>query len=373
MGTPVRNYALSGALKPLGWLIRFCDRHRVFVAVGICTAIAVAAAALATIFWGWLSGGESGSTTIRNIALVLAGLIALPLALWRGVVAERQASTAQQSLRNERYQKGAEMLGSEVLSVRLGGIYALQRLAEDYPDQYHVQIMRLFCAFLRHTTKDAGLISEQVRIEPGTHLGIRQDVEAISSRAESRIVLERKVGFRLDLRGADLPGIQFSNADLSSAFFHHSNLSGANLSNTDLSDALLNSADLSGVIFENVKFTGTSLWFANLSGSLLQDADLPSVSFHGANLSCANLLRANLSGAIFQDAVLSNAWLESANLSRASFLRANLSGAWLVKSELSQASFLDTDLNKADISEANLTGVEFTIGGTQTVRGLTQA
>ena len=44
------------------------------------------------------------------------------------------------------------MLGSEVLSVRLGGIYALQRLAEEWPDQYHIQIMRLFCAFVRLPT-----------------------------------------------------------------------------------------------------------------------------------------------------------------------------------------------------------------------------
>ena len=104
------------------------------------------------MFWEWLSGGESGSTTIRNIALVAAGLIALPLAIWRGVVANRQANTAQQGLLNERYQKGAEMLGNGVLSVRLGGIYALQRLAEESPGQYHIQIMRLFCAFVRSPT-----------------------------------------------------------------------------------------------------------------------------------------------------------------------------------------------------------------------------
>ena len=142
------------------------------MAGGFCSAIVIAASALVTMFGGWLSGGESGSTAIRNIVLVVAGLIALPLAIWRGVVAERQPNTAQQSLRNERYQKGAEMLGSEVLSVRLGGIYALQRLAEDCPEEYHIQIMHLFCAFVRHPTKDEGLKSEQVGIEPGTLPGI---------------------------------------------------------------------------------------------------------------------------------------------------------------------------------------------------------
>ena len=57
------------------------------------------------------------------------------------------------------------MLGSEVLSVRLGGIYALQRLAEEEPKQYHVQIMRLFCAFVRNPTKDEDAGTRRIRVE----------------------------------------------------------------------------------------------------------------------------------------------------------------------------------------------------------------
>ena len=93
---------------------------------------------------------ESGSTTVRNLGLLIAGLIALPLAIWRSWVAQRQADTAQHNLLNERYRQGAEMLDSEILSVRLGGIYALQRLAADNPKHYHIQIMQLLCAFVRH-------------------------------------------------------------------------------------------------------------------------------------------------------------------------------------------------------------------------------
>ena len=329
------------------------------------------------VFWEWLSGGESGSTTIRNIALVAAGLIALPLATWRGVVANRQANTAQQGLLNERYQKGAEMLGSEVLSVRLGGIYALQRLAEEWPDQYHIQIMRLFCAFVRLPTRDQSLESGQAVIEPGTLLGIRQDVEAvmqmIGSRAKSRITLERIADFKLDLRGADLPTAQFLDADLSNAMFHNSNLSGANFANTDLTGSFLIYSDLSQAQFHKVTFTGTRLGSANLSGALLQDADLSGKNFYNVNLSGANLHRANLSGAIFQDAKASGALLERANLSGASFLSADLSGARLAMAAMSGAQFLDADLTSADIAGANLSGVNFSCGGPQTAKGLTQA
>ena len=348
-----------------GWLRAFRNPRQLIVAGGFCAAMATVV--LPLVFWEWLSSGESGSTTIRNIALVAADPIALPLAIWRGVVANRQANTAQQGLLNERYQKGAEMLGSEVLSVRLGGIYALQRLAEEWPDQYHIQIMRLFCAFVRLPTRDQSLVSGQAEIEPGTPLGIRQDVEAvlqmIGSRDKSLVTLERTADFRLDMRGADLPTAQFLDADLSNAMFYNSNLSGANFANTDLTDSFLIYSDLSGAQFYNVDFTRTGLWSANLSGALLQDADLSRRNLHNVNLSGTNLLRTNLSGAILQDAKASGALLEGANLSGASFQGADLSGARLAMADMSWARFLDADLTGADIAEANPSGVECSFRG----------
>ena len=111
----------------------------------VVTAVSV----ISIMYWDWLSI-ESNGSTIRNIVLVAAAMIALPLAIWRSIVAERQAKTAQRGLLNERYQKGAEMLGSGILSVRLGGIYALARLAREHPGGYHTQIMNLLCSFVRN-------------------------------------------------------------------------------------------------------------------------------------------------------------------------------------------------------------------------------
>ena len=224
----------------------FCSQRNrcIVLAVGVVIAIVVATA----LFWDWLGRGESGSTTIRNVVLALVGLVALPLALWRSSVADRQANTSQQGLLNERYQKGSEMLGSHVLSVRLAGVYALQSVAMDYAEQYHVQIMRLFCAFIRLPTRDESLESVRASIGTGTELGIRQDVEAvmeaIGSRPGKGIALERTADSRLDLRGANLGQMQILQADLSRAMFHRSNLSGVNFADTDLTDAFFPYADL---------------------------------------------------------------------------------------------------------------------------------
>ncbi len=310
------------------------------------------------------------------MALILAGAIALPLGGWRAVVADRQARTAQRGLLNECYQKGAEMLGSDVLSVRLGGIYALQILAAEHPQEYHLQITRLFCAFARLPTKDQSLESGQLEIEPGTLLEVRPDVEAvieaINSRSESQIQAERKADYRLDLRGADLRGAQFLNANLSCALFQHASLSSANFANTTLANAIFSYADISGAWFHGVNFTGSRFWYADLSGALLQDEDLPRVDFSHAKICGTNLGGANLSRANFQDADAAEAWLEGANLSDAFLLNTDLSYASLTRANLSGATFLDADLNGAILSDANLSGAEFSNDGIQPAKALTQ-
>ena len=105
-------------------------------------------------FWGWLHPGASptasNSETLRNAGLLIGGVLALVFAVWRGWVAERQANaarsqaeTAEQTLLNERYQRGVEMLYRGIPSVRLGGIHLLQELVEDRPDLYQDRVAEL--------------------------------------------------------------------------------------------------------------------------------------------------------------------------------------------------------------------------------------
>ena len=148
-----------------------------------CVLIAVTL--LSSLFWEDLHGGqESFSTTIRNLGLVTGGIVAMLLAVWRSQVAARQADTAQQSLLNEQYQQGAEMLGSEVLSVRLGGIYALERLAAEHPEKYHIQVMKLFCSFVRNPKEDKSIVVKARPKFMGSSL--REDVQAVLTTIGNR-------------------------------------------------------------------------------------------------------------------------------------------------------------------------------------------
>ena len=217
---------------------------------------------------------ESGSTTIRNIGLAIAAAVALIVAIWRGQVAEAQNEVSRQDLMNERYQKGAEMLGHKVLAVRLAGISALQRLAEQDRLQYHVQVARSLCAFVRYPTPDdkiqTGIYYDD---EGGRHYHpLRDDVQTIlnilGSRDHQLSEFEKDNDFDIDLRGsdligADMVGMNLSDVDLGSAKLHGSDLRGADLSGANLGSAVLCDAKLQGAILY-----GTDFFIANLTNTI---------------------------------------------------------------------------------------------------------
>ena len=206
---------------------------------------------LSWTYWEDLHGDQdSVSTTFRNLGLLIGGFIAILLAVWRSIVAERQADTAQQSLLNERYQKGAEMLGNDILSVRLGGIYALERLAAENPDHYHIQVMKLFCAFVVQASQER---CEGALKGPGSLARTQMDTQAIMDAIRNRkkvgIRLERTNEMRLKLGSACLGWLDLRNADLTGANLMDADLSRAELAGADLSHACLLSTNLTGTSF----------------------------------------------------------------------------------------------------------------------------
>ena len=262
------------------------------------TAITViVAVALSVAYWNWLRGYvngvppeelESPSTTVRNLALGVAGFLALVVALWRGWVANRQAETAQQQLLSDRYQKATEMLGSSVMTVRLGGIHELQRLANENTAQFHVPVLQSLCGFIQEPTIP---VENPSNASKGafSHIpaDIRAALEAIQDRGlNGRREIEIKEGYSPDLRGARLPG--------------------ANLIGMDLSRTQLDEADLSGAALNGCFLAESSMWNAELSDAELEDAILINADLFLANLAGADFTEADLAGANLSDASFSD-------------------------------------------------------------------
>lgn len=115
--------------------------------------------------------------SIIRIALLftggLGGLVALVVAYrrqrlaensnWRAVLADRQENY---KLFNELYISTSGMLGNETAAVRQAGIYAVARLADDWP-RFRQSCVDVLCAYLRTPADDGAQLSaaeRQVRL-----------------------------------------------------------------------------------------------------------------------------------------------------------------------------------------------------------------
>ncbi|MDB3929904.1 hypothetical protein N9413_12055 [Paracoccaceae bacterium] len=181
--------------------------------------------------------GKSGDpTAIRDLSYAIAVLLGVlvaastvPFALIRVWINDRTINTAEQGLITDRINSAVTGLGVEKtvkqiapngnvientdanLEVRLGAVYALERLSQD-GDRDHMQIMEILCAYIRTNApwdKDT-----DVPWDPKTP---RADIQAaltvIGRRAPDKIALERTKGFVLDLDGADLRGADLRDGD----------------------------------------------------------------------------------------------------------------------------------------------------------------
>src|SRR5215831_3332682 len=67
--------------------------------------------------------------------------------------AKRTVEITEQGQVTDRYSKAIEQLGSDKLDVRIGGIYALERVARDSPRD-HPTIMEVLAAFIREHSRE---------------------------------------------------------------------------------------------------------------------------------------------------------------------------------------------------------------------------
>lgn len=265
---------------------------------------------LSWIYWSELRGEtESLSTTLRNVGIVIGGSIAIIFAIWRSTVSERQSQIALLAMPQERYSTAAQALGSEELLVRLAQIHALERLAQDHPDEYHVQVLELLCAFIRNPTfVEATDVSNCETIGlPTIHRlksPIREDVQAaitaIGIGIGRRFDLERRRRFKFNLSGADLRGANLEGLDFSPPNWRHSGpiTSMAKFlqsANTDMTAAKLCGSNMEFSSFRRADFRGACFCYSILPYDL-SEADLSRTNWKGAILG-----QTNLSGAQFND------------------------------------------------------------------------
>ena len=277
---------------------------------------------------------------------------------WRNVItAEANLQATEEKLVTERYSKAIELLASEKLEMRLGGIYALGRIAKDSEKDYW-QVMEVLTTLIREKNiKDivakSGpfIISKKVLIYiPQNPLDEREQAPDEEPYDEERYYLPEDPGeieeddgsvsyLSYDINKDYIYPIQIDIQAILTVLGDRKKPCQSNdkqildLTRTDLRGAIL-SGDLRDVDFENANLGYTILKNINLSKVNLSNASMARIKVQGevilekanlsnARLQFADLTGANLKGTVFKGAMFHRAVFKNAIIDE----HTNFSGA----------------------------------------------
>jgi hypothetical protein len=304
-----------------------------------------------------LLGGDDG-TVQNNVRTTLlqgfAALLVLTGAATGAAVTLRQVRTTREGQITDRYTRAVDQLGSQHLDVRLGGIYALERIARDSPPD-RATIEEVLTAYVRgHApwpppaapTSPPTITQRLVTFAQWQRSALRRWTAKDTAGQTEDGPLDRPPGHPLGSPPGDPPKPapwavpqgppayplpspfavpQGPPADVQAAVTvlgrrqrPPEGLRQLDLSRVDLRGANLIGADLEGAQLSGANLQGAQLGGANLGGARLNHTNLGGTELGGANLWCATLIGANLGGA----------QLHGANLQGAVIGMANLQGAW---------------------------------------------
>ena len=281
--------------------------HRWLPLLGFTLVIAVLGLGVLWILPNYLSRAYQGADRVKAVGDARTAGVTFLIAVGAGLsvwYTSRTYALTREGQVTDRYSKAVAQLGevgTQKDMVQLGGIYALERIAEDSArDQ--ATIVRVLSAFLQQQAKPQ-------RDQDGTFQP--RPVALVAADVLGRLP-ERRIQ-----RG------WLSHAQLQGFYLHRLNLSGADLFNAGLE--------------------AVDLGYANLNAAYLREADL-----RHSNLVGTNFRKADLSGANLESAFTLVKGVTPRPTRAADFSGAKLQGARLHKTDLRGA----TGLTQSQLDEA---------------------
>lgn len=204
-----------------------------------------------------------------TLAQILGGLLLLVgfYSTWKSI------HIAQEGQITERFTRAVEQLGSSSRSIRIGGIYALARIARDSPDD-RWPVMDILAAYVRDNSPwscDAEHTMCRKRAESVKN-EIGEPKAKVDIQAALTVLIKQdwtKSGERtLSLENADLRGADLREGHLQQAILNKSYLGGAEFSGAQLENAHL----IYVCIPEYAQFTDSNAKGAQVNGALLVGA-----------------------------------------------------------------------------------------------------
>ncbi|NEZ67034.1 pentapeptide repeat-containing protein [Leptolyngbyaceae cyanobacterium CCMR0082] len=241
---------------------------------------------------------QAGITLIQTVATIVGGIAIF----WNIVLSRRQLAASQEQNITERFSVAVEQLGHEQTAVRIGGIYSLERIAQDSPRDYWT-VMEILAAFIRDRRN--WVAWEDLPEEPKIEKDITPAIIVLGRCDRSR----QPANSPIYLQSCDFRRCAFINDNFPDTLFHKSHFGQANLSGSNFkgssfrrsnfTNANLKNADLSETNLTKAKLTGADVTHCNFQNADLSEADLS----HAKGLTIEQVKSArNWQAAIYDDA-----------------------------------------------------------------------
>lgn len=232
------------------------------------------------------------SNVVSSLAAAFTVLVAVAAMLYTNNANRTQNQLNEQGQITQRFATAVEQLGRpgpEGIDVRLGAIYALQRIMRDSVAD-HYAVVDILAAFVRVHAVPIETTSTSrfpVDIQAAVNVIIRRD----RSRERPPIIVDLS---RTQLNGVDLSGeiidnIDFSGADLREANLIHANLNRVNMADVDLRGANMYRLWVRADVGEGSDLSRADLRNACLMNAVLDSAYLMDVQLEGADLQGVDL------------------------------------------------------------------------------------
>jgi len=212
-----------------------------------------------------LSHHKDGATALRDLILAGAGLLGLVLLALRtdalrksAKAAEKQSHLSETGQINDQYIKSIDQLGSENLTIRMGGIFGLEQVAA-ISNLFYKQVIDVLTSYIRSESNKSSSLDIQAII---TVLG--------------RMRRLKGTNISFDLSGSELSKYTFDGG-FYYASFDNSNCSEASFYNVNCSFASFEDANCS-----KANFYGTNLTKADLRGIGTLEVNLDYANTNGA-------------------------------------------------------------------------------------------
>lgn len=222
----------------------------------------------------------------------LIAIVTLVFTFQRDRVGRSSADRDRDANLTKRFSEAITQLGDPSSTIRLGAVYALERIAADSARDRQ-PILDILAAFVRESSLPT-VPARDPLVLPGA------DVLAAASAIGRTTQLSAPTK-PVNLAFTDLRDVDMRGADLRDSTLHGVNFIGAHLEGVDFTGAMIHGAQFNGAFLDKATFDRASLYASVLDHARLIGASLRETRLEAASLVSTTLADANLTGATHLD------------------------------------------------------------------------